>query len=58
MRLSHLKAALLDLLVDVIWLLSGGYGITRLMLELVSLEKPLKEKLFKGSVMGLLYIFY
>ncbi|MBY0293242.1 MAG: LD-carboxypeptidase [Alphaproteobacteria bacterium] len=47
-RLSHLKAALADPGADVIWLLQGGYGLTRLIPDLFFMEKPCKEKLFIG----------
>jgi len=47
-RLSHLKEALTDSTVDIIWMLKGGYGLTRLMPGLLTLPKPEKEKLFIG----------
>jgi muramoyltetrapeptide carboxypeptidase len=47
-RLSHLKAALADPVADIIWLLKGGYGLTRLIPDLFYMEKPRKEKLFIG----------
>ncbi|MBS0271106.1 MAG: LD-carboxypeptidase [Proteobacteria bacterium] len=47
-RLSHLKNALEDPFIDVIWLLAGGYGLTRLMPDLLKITKPIKEKLFIG----------
>lgn len=47
-RLSHLKNALEDPSVDVVWLLAGGYGLTRLMPDLFKITKPAKEKLFIG----------
>lgn len=48
MRLVHLKNALNDSSADLIWLLDGGYGLTRLIPNLFHLEKPEKEKLFIG----------
>ncbi|HUX78333.1 MAG TPA: LD-carboxypeptidase, partial [Alphaproteobacteria bacterium] len=47
-RLSHLQEALNDPTVDIIWLLYGGYGLTRLMPDLLQMKKPEKEKLFIG----------
>ncbi len=47
-RFSHLKQALQDPSVDIVWLLRGGYGLTRLIPDLFKLEKPAKEKLFIG----------
>lgn len=47
-RLTHLKSALNDSSADVIWLLDGGYGLTRLVPKLLSMEKPRHEKLFVG----------
>lgn len=47
-RLTHLKCALEDPSVDVVWLLRGGYGLTRLLPELFQIKKPDKEKLFIG----------
>jgi muramoyltetrapeptide carboxypeptidase len=47
-RLAHLKHALNDPSADVIWLLQGGYGLTRLIPKLLSMEKPQQEKLFVG----------
>lgn len=47
-RLKHLKAALTDPSVDVIWMLRGGYGLTRLIPSLMDLPKPEKQKLFVG----------
>ena len=47
-RLSHLKAALADPVADIIWLLRGGYGLTRLIPDLFFMEIPRKEKLFIG----------
>lgn len=47
-RFSHLQEALLDASIDVIWLLRGGYGLTRLIPSLLKMEKPKKEKLFIG----------
>ena len=47
-RLSHLQQALSDPTVDIIWLLYGGYGLTRLMPDLLKMKKPEKEKLFIG----------
>lgn len=57
-RLSHLKNALNDPSADVIWLLYGGYGLTRLIPHLFSMGKPKKEKLFIGFSDGsALHIF-
>jgi muramoyltetrapeptide carboxypeptidase len=47
-RLSHLQTALTDPSIDIVWLLSGGYGLTRLMPSLLQTKKPEKEKLFIG----------
>lgn len=47
-RLFHLQNALNDPTVDIIWLLRGGYGLTRLMPDLLQMKKPEKEKLFIG----------
>lgn len=58
MRLAHLKSALNDSSADVIWLLDGGYGLTRLIPNLFHMEKPQKEKLFIGFSDGTaLHIF-
>lgn len=47
-RLTHLERALHDPSADVIWLLCGGYGLTRLAHKLFKIKKPQKEKLFIG----------
>lgn len=47
-RLAHLQNALNDSSADLIWLLDGGYGLTRLIHKLFQMEKPQKEKLFMG----------
>jgi muramoyltetrapeptide carboxypeptidase len=47
-RLAHLQAALEDPSIDVVWLLRGGYGLTRLLPDLFHMKKPDKEKLFIG----------
>ena len=47
-RLAHLKDALADPSVDIVWLLNGGYGLTRIIPGLLQMEKPEKEKLFVG----------
>ena len=47
-RLFHLQKALEDPAIDIIWMLAGGYGLTRLMPDLLSMKKPEKEKLFIG----------
>jgi muramoyltetrapeptide carboxypeptidase len=47
-RLSHLQQALTDPTVDIIWLLYGGYGLTRLIPDLLQMKKPEQEKLFIG----------
>jgi muramoyltetrapeptide carboxypeptidase len=47
-RFAHLQDALMDQSIDIIWLLQGGYGLTRLVPQLLSLEKPEKQKLFIG----------
>jgi muramoyltetrapeptide carboxypeptidase len=58
MRFSHLKDALDDPIVDVIWMIAGGYGLTRLMPPLLKMNKPQKEKLFIGFSDGTaLHIF-
>lgn len=58
-RLSHLKQALQDPSVDIIWLLRGGYGLTRLIQGLLKMEKPQKEKLFIGFSDGsVLHVFF
>jgi len=58
MRLAHLKNALNDSSAGVIWLLDGGYELTRLIPNLFHLKKPKKEKLFVGFSDGTaLYIF-
>lgn len=51
-RLAHLKSALNDSSADAIWLLLGGYGLTRIIHELFHMEKPKKEKLFIGCSDG------
>ncbi|MBA3814860.1 MAG: LD-carboxypeptidase [Alphaproteobacteria bacterium] len=51
-RLAHLKHALNDSSADVIWLLQGGYGLTRLIHKLLPMEKPRREKLFIGCSDG------
>jgi muramoyltetrapeptide carboxypeptidase len=57
-RFSHLKAALEDPSIDIIWMLKGGYGLTPLLPSLLSLSKPGKEKLFIGFSDGTaLHIF-
>lgn len=48
MRLAHLQRALDDSSADVIWLLYGGYGLTRLVPHLFQMKNPEKEKLFIG----------
>jgi muramoyltetrapeptide carboxypeptidase len=50
MRLAHLKNALNDSSADVIWLLDGGYRLTRLIPKLFHTKKPRHEKLFMGLV--------
>lgn len=47
-RWAHLENALNDSSIDAIWLLQGGYGLTRLISPLFQMEKPQKEKLFIG----------
>lgn len=47
-RLAHLKRALNDSSADIIWLLLGGYGLTRIIHKLFQMEKPRREKLFIG----------
>ena len=47
-RLFHLQKALSDPTVDIIWMLQGGYGLSRLMPDLLKMKKPEKEKLFIG----------
>lgn len=47
-RLKHLKQALSDPSIDVVWLLHGGYGLTRLIPQLLKIEKTPKDKLFIG----------
>ncbi len=47
-RFSHLTHALNDTSVDIIWLMAGGYGLTRLIPRLFHVKKPKKEKLFIG----------
>ncbi len=57
-RLSHLQQALLDPSIDIIWLLRGGYGLTRLVPDLLKMKKPDKEKLFVGFSDGsVLHLF-
>ncbi len=57
-RLFHLQNALKDPSVDIIWLLCGGYGLTRLISDLLPMKKPKKEKLFIGFSDGtVLHIF-
>ncbi|MBA3814170.1 MAG: LD-carboxypeptidase [Alphaproteobacteria bacterium] len=52
LRLAHLDHALNDSSADIIWLLQGGYGLTRLIHRLLSMEKPQREKLFIGCSDG------
>lgn len=47
-RLHHLQQALADPLVDIVWQLGGGYGMTRLLPSLFATARPEKEKLFLG----------
>jgi muramoyltetrapeptide carboxypeptidase len=47
-RLLHLKNALTDPTVGAVMMLRGGYGLTRLIPNLLQLNKPKKEKLFIG----------
>ncbi|MBY0502198.1 MAG: LD-carboxypeptidase [Alphaproteobacteria bacterium] len=47
-RLAHLQCALEDPSIDVVWMLRGGYGLTRLLPDLLTMKKPDKEKLFIG----------
>lgn len=47
-RLTHLKQALTHPSVDIIWLVNGGYGLTRLISALFTLPRPSKKKLFIG----------
>ena len=57
-RLAHLKNALNDPSADVIWLINGGYGMTRIIHKLIQMKKPRHEKLFVGSSDGTaLHIF-
>jgi muramoyltetrapeptide carboxypeptidase len=57
-RLFHLQNALNDPVIDIIWLLRGGYGLTRLMPDLLRMKKPEKEKLFVGFSDGtVLHLF-
>jgi muramoyltetrapeptide carboxypeptidase len=57
-RLFHLQNALNDSAVDVIWLLRGGYGLTRLIPDLLQMKRPEKEKLFIGFSDGtVLHLF-
>ena len=57
-RLSYLKDSLNDPSAEAIWLLCGGYGLTRLIPYLFSMGKPKKEILFIGFSDGsALHIF-
>lgn len=57
-RFAHLKEALEDPSIDVIWLIKGGYGLTRLMPDLLTMTLPKKEKIFIGFSDGTaLHIF-
>jgi muramoyltetrapeptide carboxypeptidase len=47
-RLAHLQQALSDPSIDIIWLICGGSGLTQLIPDLLTLEKPAKDKLFIG----------
>lgn len=47
-RFEFLKQAFHDSSVDVVWSLAGGYGLTRLMPQLLELLKPTKQKLYIG----------
>lgn len=47
-RLAHLKSALIDESIDIIWLLMGGYGLTRLIPDLLKMERPKTRKLYIG----------
>lgn len=47
-RFKHLQTALTDPTVDVIWMLRGGYGLSRLMPAVSDIPKPEKQKLFVG----------
>jgi muramoyltetrapeptide carboxypeptidase len=57
-RLLNLQNALNDPAVDIIWLLRGGYGLTRLVPDLLQMKRPEKEKLFIGFSDGtVLHLF-
>ncbi|MBI2706766.1 MAG: LD-carboxypeptidase [Proteobacteria bacterium] len=57
-RFAHLKNALQDPSVDIVWLLRGGYGLTRLIQDLLKMKRPNKEKLFIGFSDGsVLHVF-
>lgn len=47
-RLAHLKQALGDPSIDIVWLICGGSGLTQLIPDLLPLKKPAKDKLFIG----------
>lgn len=58
-RFSHLKTALTDPAVDIVWLLRGGYGLTRLIPDFLQMKKPTKQKLFIGFSDGtVLHVFF
>lgn len=57
-RMAHLKEALEDDTVNYIWAIAGGYGMTRLMPQLLTLKRPEKPKIFIGFSDGTaLHIF-
>lgn len=57
-RLSFLKTALTDPTTEIIWLLNGEYGLTRIIPGLLDFKKPEKEKLFIGFSDGtVLHVF-
>lgn len=48
LRLKHVMWALTDPLIDCIWVLRGGYGLSRLIPAVLEIPKPEKQKLFIG----------
>lgn len=58
-RWLYLKEALFDEETDMIWVVAGGYGATRLMPYLLRCPKPSKQKLFIGfSDSTCLHLFF
>lgn len=47
-RIEHLKIALMDPQFDIVWSMAGGYGLSRVAIELLKMSPPPQSKLFIG----------